>query len=824
MRITNFSEAMSSIRPRMAEYLSPIVGIDLKTFPKKKFKCISHDDSSPSMHLDPRRNYEVAHCFACGASLDIFDAYALINGIEKTGSDLFEQTLPALASMFGFNLSFSALTEEEKERHKLYRLFEDIAGILSNNRNEEYLETRKWSDAHIVAGTMPYSIIESELLEKGWERNYLLQSRALSSNDFKFVDENFFSFMINDERGRPVAFISRNLGEGKPKYINSAETAIYHKKETLFGLDVALSLGKAKQNGLYIVEGPGDVAALHRVGIYNVAGICGVAFTNQHLNLLKSVGIKQVYFCLDWDPAGQAAIQKILFNEIKFAPGLSCFVVDAPTTEAKDCSEFCSTLNEMDSGPFQGLAMTPAFEWVLSRISDKATHEDTCAIMIPLIASEAVAVRRELLSVKLSEHTGVSVTSIQQDIATIRDGKERERHERIEAATKKYIANVSTDPGNILAALARHELELEAINKDYDKASTGTTYQVTRFDSMEEGKSTVNDKNLTEFQFAFYREFGAALSGGMNACDGNLMFLGGRANSGKTATIVSLGMDVAVHDPNTIVLFHFTDDSYVQVAPRALCNVAAFLAGPKDVPLKIHQAANPYRNIVDPRCWEVYHRATDMFRSLLENEKLVIIDSEDGSTLAPLERQLRVLRSRYPDKKILVILDNVHNVTSYPEKEKTARMEAIATDLKNMTTKYHCCIFGTVEYRKGGLLNPEQMRFPDNDDIADARAMIYRPNVIMHVYQDLHDRGEHATVYWKDKDGVKQPRIFILVGKNKITSFKSPENKLVLDLDKTTVTVREVNIEAARREAKQFLEDLDEIDFTEEAMEESEYA
>jgi DNA primase len=74
-----------------------------------------------------------------------------------------------------------------------------------------------------------------------------------------------------------------------PKYINTAESLIYEKRKTLLGLDTALV--EAKRNGLYIVEGPGDLAAMHKIGIKNAAAICGAAFTSDHLTLLKMLGI-----------------------------------------------------------------------------------------------------------------------------------------------------------------------------------------------------------------------------------------------------------------------------------------------------------------------------------------------------------------------------------------------------------------------------------------------------------------------------------------------------------------------------------------------------
>ena len=197
----------------------------------------------------------------------------------------------------------------------------------------------------MIIGRVPYEDCWNELITQGFSAEEIARSGILNHGSAKFVGEDLVSFVIKDERGRPVGFVSRSLSTGGPKYLNSAESVIYHKKEVLLGLDVALRQGQAKTKGLYIVEGPGDLAALHRIGIHNAAAVCGTAFGAQHLALLKSLGIKQVYFCFDWDTAGVTAIQKILFNEIKFAPGLSCYVVSPPDGDVKDPSEFCSAIS-----------------------------------------------------------------------------------------------------------------------------------------------------------------------------------------------------------------------------------------------------------------------------------------------------------------------------------------------------------------------------------------------------------------------------------------------------------------------------------------------
>tara|TARA_Y100001963_G_scaffold20092_1_gene25586 strand:- start:83 stop:511 length:429 start_codon:yes stop_codon:yes gene_type:complete len=110
-------------------------------------------------------------------------------------------------------------------------------------------------------------------------------------------------------------------------------------------------------------------------------------------------------------------------------------------------------------------------------------------------------------------------------------------------------------------------------------------------------------------------------------------------------------------------------------------------------------------------------------------------------------------------------------------------------------------MIATAEYRKNMPMDPSKFKLPVDDDLADARALMYRPNIIFHVYNDLHDRKEHAEIFWTNEEGKTCPRLLLLITKNKISGFK---DKLVLDLDPQSVTLRPKNSQAARLETDAF--------------------
>ena len=198
---------------------------------------------------------------------------------------------------------------------------------------------------------------------------------------------------------------------------------------------------------------------------------------------------------------------------------------------------------------------------------------------------------------------------------------------------------------------------------------------------------------------------------------------------------------------------------------------------------------------------KLYKAADAKFEELINEERIVIIDAEDGSTLTVLERNLRYYRQKYPSKKILLVCDNTHNYMDFLNMDQTMRMTMISNQQKNLTAKYKCCMIATAEYRKNMPMDNSKFKLPVDDDLADARALMYRPNVIFHVYNDVHDRKEHAEIFWVDSDQKIYPRLLLHTHftKNKISGFKE---KLVLDLNVKNIFLDPVNPEEAEDTAR----------------------
>lgn len=801
MYIKNTDEVIPLLRERLDDYLALQ---DVKARHIKKFACFIHEDNTPSMVMNPKTNFETAHCFGCGETVDIFKAAAHLEGLPESGPEWMTVTVPALASKLQIPLAFGEPTIQDTARLKLYKLALDITNIVETPEfvNTEYAHERNWTNEFETGSSVDEDILVGRLTDLGWTMNDINDSLMVRTSKTHFFGPNKFTFTIRDSRGRPVGFQSRSLDGLGSKYVNTPETLIFSKRNTLLGLDKAVKT--AKFHGIYVVEGPGDRAQLLRLGIKNVVATMGTAFTEEHTALLKMHGIKDVFFSMDWDKAGAAATSKIFEEALRSGGGINCSVVAPPEDmgERFDPDEYLK--ESKDSRDFTGLPKVTAFAWVMANAQGTDNPETICAKMVPIIASEDTAVRREILTKILQEHTGISYQSISADIAIIRDKKHERRKEQLLAATERYRLAVEKDPDDILAAMTKHENDVDRIEKEFSKQSMGIASQLSRYDAIQELKKPSEDGiDRTTFKMDYFSDFAAALSGGMVWTIGTVIYFGGRANSGKTANIIMIGLDVALSDPDAIVVMHYTDDSYYLIEPRLKTNIAVLTNPANKDKLSIGMTASPYINIHDSTHSALYKNADMILRGLISQEKLVVIDSEDGATLSVLERHLKYLRRKYPDKKIMLICDNTYNYNDFMHLMPTDRITQIANGQKNLTIKYRCCMLATAEYRKNLPADQSKLKLPVNDDLADSRAMMYRSNAIIHVYNDLKDRKDHAEFFYIDPmtpDELK-PRLLLVFGKNKITGF---DKTLYVDLDTNSVTLKQVDVEQAKQDFQKF--------------------
>lgn len=296
--------------------------------------CPFHAEKSPSFHLNAEEG--LWYCFGCQAKGDIISFVREIEHLD------FVEAVERLASRAGIQLRYDHGAEgrDRQKREPLYEAME---------RAVEYYHQRLLSgpDAAPARGYLRSRGYDGQIVRKfriGWapdEWNALARHLDVGDSILRDTGLGFVNrmnrrqdafrarvmFPILDNRGRAIAFGGRRLegGEG-PKYKNSADTVLYAKSRTLYGLNWAK--GEIVTSGEAVVcEGYTDVIGLHQAGVPQAVATCGTALTEEHIRMLRNFA-RRVVLAYDADAAGQAAAER--FYEWEKKLDLDLAVVSFP--------------------------------------------------------------------------------------------------------------------------------------------------------------------------------------------------------------------------------------------------------------------------------------------------------------------------------------------------------------------------------------------------------------------------------------------------------------------------------------------------------------
>ncbi len=290
--------------------------------------CPFHTEKTPSFSVSPQKQFY--YCFGCGAhgtAIGFLMDYAHME---------FPEAVEELAARVGMDVPREGGSEapgddeRSREQSALYAILERANEYFRRQLREhpearravEYLKGRGLSGEVAAAFQMGFA-------PPGWDNllralgHDAAQRRLLAGAGLivekgpdraydRFRDR--IMFPIHDRRGRVVGFGGRVLGDETPKYLNSPETAVFHKGRELYGLYQARR-ANVRLERLLVVEGYMDVVALAQFGIPYAAATLGTAATTEHVERLFRTAAN-VVFCFDGDTAGRAAAWRALENAL----------------------------------------------------------------------------------------------------------------------------------------------------------------------------------------------------------------------------------------------------------------------------------------------------------------------------------------------------------------------------------------------------------------------------------------------------------------------------------------------------------------------------
>ncbi|MFA6128209.1 MAG: DNA primase [Bacteroidales bacterium] len=306
--------------------------------------CPFHQEKSPSFKVFPKTN--TYKCFGCGAGGNGIAFIMAKEGIT------FPEACRSLASGHGIILKEEEQSNEQKAaQHHAESLYivNSLAGSyftaqLNDPANRPAMDyaLSRWTEETIkqfeigFAPNKPDGLI-SFARQSGIKMEILQEAGLIRESENKAGQlYDFFRgrliIPIHNKYGRINGFTARAMAEDqKAKYLNTPETAIYHKGKTLFGLNWAHNAIKEKGSA-YLVEGNADAVRLHQIGIHETVAISGTAFTLDQIGEIKKL-CNSITIIGDTDVSGLKAIDKIA--RLIIGEGMNCYVIRLPETEKK---------------------------------------------------------------------------------------------------------------------------------------------------------------------------------------------------------------------------------------------------------------------------------------------------------------------------------------------------------------------------------------------------------------------------------------------------------------------------------------------------------
>jgi DNA primase len=387
--------------------------------------CPFHAENSPSLSVNAEEG--LYYCFGCQAK---GDALSFVMAVYRLS---FQEALEHLAGRAGIRMTpiSGDNGEARSQRERSLDLLTYAQGIFKDALSDplvgkaarQYLSDRQISAEAIKYFAIGYAPQEGRsLVDQLRAKPEELVAAGLGYLDDRGRFHDHFrgrvTFPISETSGRIVAFGGRILPEiaeaykgasPLPKYKNSPETAVYHKRRTLYGLDLARS-EIVRSTEIVICEGYTDVIGMWQSGVHNAVATCGTALTEDHFDRLKNFA-KRVVLAFDADGAGQDAAERFYLMEQRH--NLQIAVAQLPF--GKDPAEVAAVNPEalreavMAAEPFLSFRLRRLF----SR-SDLTTSEgraraagDAIAMVVehpnPLVRSDYVGLIADRTRLQVSE-------------------------------------------------------------------------------------------------------------------------------------------------------------------------------------------------------------------------------------------------------------------------------------------------------------------------------------------------------------------------------------------------------------------------------------
>lgn len=479
-------------------------------------RCPFHGEKTPSFAVNEVDGYY--HCFGCKAGGDVIKFIMEIESVPymEAVNILAEKAGMTVPNFSGRNGTDEQIVQRKKYKDRLLALTKEAARYYHNNLVQgkaeaalKYLEKRN-VPPHIVSkfglGTsIDYNGVIEHLKELGYSVHEMLDAGVVKNNNRGYYDAvgGRLVFPLIDIMGNVVGFCGRLLENAKfAKYLNTAETILFSKGKTLYGINL---IKKKKQeqpnsiNYLIVVEGQMDVVSLHKAGFDTAVASMGTALTNEQARLIKRFS-DNVLICYDGDFAGQKATIRGL--EILKENGLNVKIMSLP--EGLDPDD---VINKMGKDAFLKLMKEalPLLDFKLERVKKQCNLETrdgrTKYINLALEVLKDVSsdVEREVYLSLVSETSRTNKDFLKRQLLGI-SASASEESKPLQQNSKsrvKVIDNAVIKAQKFILSCMLHLKPFAYFEKDIDYVFSGEDF-VMLCKAIESGRGSVSTKQMIE--------------------------------------------------------------------------------------------------------------------------------------------------------------------------------------------------------------------------------------------------------------------------------------------------------------------------------------
>ncbi len=425
--------------------------------------CPFHQERTPSFSVSPTRGFY--KCFGCDAAGDAITFIREIEGIS------FVEAVKYLANKYGIDIQESESYEHQvplqQEKDSLYILLNFAKAYYVSTLWEHlegqtiglsYFRERSFSDSFIKKFELGYSLDAWEAFcqfakKNGYQEALLEKAGLIIQKEHRAYDRfrGRVIFPIHNVAGKVIAVGARMLKADKnqPKYINSPETDIYRKSDSLYGIFQAKQQIR-QEDSCYLVEGYTDVISLHMAGITNVVASSGTSLTEEQIQLVSRF-TKHITILFDGDPAGiKASLRGI---DMVLEKGLNVKIVLLPEGEDPD-----SYARKIGVTAFQDYLKTNAQDFIKFKATllmqsaqeDPIRKAGAIKEIVQSITSIPDAVKRAVLIQQCSRLLSIdeAVLNAEQNKLILRKAQEQRRKDghTLHAHTAPMVLASKTDP------------------------------------------------------------------------------------------------------------------------------------------------------------------------------------------------------------------------------------------------------------------------------------------------------------------------------------------------------------------------------------------